>query len=77
MTVPNLILKEIYDARDEILAEYDGDLGAYIQDARQRALAPGHPMVRRRQYSVRSGMAPARDPLEEVVEQQPSLSADR
>ena len=76
MTVPNLILKEIYDARDEILAEYGGDLGAYIREAQQRALASGHPIVRRWQYSVRTDLAPARDPLEEVVKQ-PSLSGDR
>ena len=54
MIAPNPILKEIYAARDEILAEYDGDLGAYIHSAQQRALASGHPMSHRRQYSVRT-----------------------
>lgn len=37
----NPILEEIYAARDKLLADYKGDVHAYVQDARQRALASG------------------------------------
>ena len=76
MIAPNPILKEIYAVRDEILAEYDGDLGAYIHSAQQRALASGHPMSHRRQYSVRTGTDTSRDPQEATPENQPSLSGE-
>ena len=37
----NPILEEIYAARDMLLAEHNGDLHAYVVDARERALASG------------------------------------
>jgi hypothetical protein len=41
----NPILEEIYAAREKLLADCGGDLHAYIEDARQRALASGHPIA--------------------------------
>ena len=49
----NPILEELYAARDEILAEYDGDLRAYIEGARQRTLASGHPISVRESQALR------------------------
>ena len=37
----NEILDEIYAAREALLVEHDGDLHAYVEAARQRALASG------------------------------------
>ena len=45
MTTRNPILEEIYSAREKLLADFEGDVHAYIQDARQRALASGRPIV--------------------------------
>jgi hypothetical protein len=42
---PNPILEEIYAARQKLLADFDGDVHAYIEDARRRALASGHPIA--------------------------------
>ena len=39
------ILDELYAIREEILAEYDGDVHAYVQDARERALKSGRPIA--------------------------------
>jgi len=41
----NPILDEIYAARDKLLADCQGDIHAYIEDARKRALASGHPIA--------------------------------
>ena len=41
----NPILDEIYAARDALLADYKGDVHAYVQDARRRALASGRPIA--------------------------------
>ena len=41
----NPILEEIYAAREKLLAEHNGDVHAYVQDARQRALASGRPIA--------------------------------
>ncbi len=71
----NPILEEIYKARDEILAEHDGDLGAYIRSANERALASGHPIATLEQRTIRctgaakSGVA--------AVENQSSPPGDR
>ena len=45
MMTRNPILEEIYSAREKLLADFEGDVHAYIQDARQRALASGRPIV--------------------------------
>lgn len=77
MTTPNPILQEIYAARDEILAEYGGDLTAYIHSAERRALASGHPVAHRRPCSVRTDSAASRDPRLATLQNQPSLSGER
>jgi len=49
----NPILEEIYAARDQLLADHKGDVHAYVQDARQRALASGRPIATPKQRSRR------------------------
>lgn len=51
--IPNPILQEIYSAREQILAEYDGDLAAYIRSANERAKASGHPIAKLPQRKIR------------------------
>jgi hypothetical protein len=41
----NPILDEIYAARENLLAEYNGDLHAYVEAARKRALSSGRPIA--------------------------------
>lgn len=41
----NPILEEIYAAREKLLADYNGDVHAYVESARQRALASGRPIA--------------------------------
>ena len=41
----NPILQELYAARAEIIAQYDNDLGAYIESANERLLASGRPIA--------------------------------
>jgi len=41
----NPILEEIYAARETLLADYQGDVHAYVLDARERALASGRPIA--------------------------------
>ncbi len=76
MPPPNAILRELHTTRDEILAEFGGDLGAYIQSAVRRAQASGHPRAHRQQFSVRTGAAASRDAEEASLENQPSLSGE-
>jgi len=54
----NPILEEIDQAREELLAEHDGDLGAYIRSANERALASGHPIATLKQRTIRRTGAP-------------------
>ncbi len=42
----NPILSEIYAAREQIMADYNNDLAAYLRDAAQRAKASGHPVAK-------------------------------
>jgi len=49
----NPILEEIYAARELLLAEYKGDVHAYIQAARERALASGRPIAVPKQRTKR------------------------
>lgn len=41
----NLILDEIHAAREKLLADHDGNVHAYVEDARRRALASGRPIA--------------------------------
>jgi hypothetical protein len=44
----NDILDEIHEVRRQILANYAGDLGAYLRDAEARLVASGRPIIRMR-----------------------------
>jgi len=41
----NPILEEIYETREQLVAEFKGDLHAYVEDARKRVLASGRPIA--------------------------------
>lgn len=49
----NPILEEIYAARDKLLADCHGDVHAYVEGARQRALASGRPIATPKQRTKR------------------------
>lgn len=71
----NPILEEIYQIREQILAEYQGDTSAYLRDAQKRLLASGRPVAKIKQRTIRctgaakSGVA--------AVERQSSPPGDR
>ena len=74
MTPRNPILEEIYAARKRLLAEFKGDVHAYIEDARQRALALGRPIAtpkprQKRSISVKHSSV--------LPENQSSVTVDR
>jgi hypothetical protein len=50
---PNPILQELYEVRDEILAEYGGDASAYVRDAQTRLLKSGRPIATIKQRTIR------------------------
>lgn len=45
----NPILDEIHAAREQLLAQYDGDVHAYVEDARKRALRSGRAIATAKQ----------------------------
>jgi hypothetical protein len=45
----NPILDEIHTARQELLAEHNDDLHAYVEAARKRAIESGRPIVQPKQ----------------------------
>ena len=49
----NPILEEIYAARDKLLADCHGDVHAYVEEARLRALASGRPIAIPKQRTKR------------------------
>jgi hypothetical protein len=49
----NPILEEIYDVREQILAEYGGDATLYLQDAQRRLVASGRPIADIKQRTIR------------------------
>lgn len=58
----NEILDEIYAAREALLAEHGGDVHAYIEAARKRALESGRPIAAPKQRTIRcSGAAKSSD----------------
>jgi hypothetical protein len=64
----NPILEEIYAAREQLLAECHGDVHAYIEEARKRALASGRPIATPKQRTKRcSGLANASSGVDNPV----------
>jgi hypothetical protein len=63
----NPLLDEIYAARDALLAEHNGDIHAYVADARQRALASGRAIVAPQPETT----------LDEATEETPAADSDR
>lgn len=53
----NPILEEIYAVRETLLAEHQGDIRAYVQAARQRALASGRSIATPKQRAQRGARA--------------------
>ncbi|MDA0833984.1 MAG: hypothetical protein O2955_18565 [Planctomycetota bacterium] len=49
----NPILEEIYAARRQLLADHSGDIHAYVQEARERALKSGRPIAKPKQRPAR------------------------
>lgn len=49
----NEILDEIYATRETLLAEHDGDVHAYVEAARKRALASGRIVAAPKQRTKR------------------------
>jgi hypothetical protein len=49
----NAILEELHAARRTILAQYDGDLAAYLRDAQARLAASGRAIAQRKQRTIR------------------------
>ncbi len=47
--ISNPILDEIHATREQLLAEHGGDLHAYVEAARKRALASGRPICQPKQ----------------------------
>lgn len=48
----NPILDEIYTIRQKLLADHNGDLHAYVEAARKRALESGRPVVQPKQRTT-------------------------
>ena len=75
MMTRNPILEEIYQIREQILAEYNGDTSAYLRDAQERLLASGRPIAKIKQRTIRCTGA-AKAGVSEV-DTQSSPPADR
>ena len=45
----NPILDEIHATRQQLLAEHNGDLHAYVEAARKRAIESGRPIIQPKQ----------------------------
>lgn len=64
----NPILEEIYAARDKLLADCHGDVHAYVEEARRRALASGRPIAAPKQRTkARTGAANGSSEMEAVL----------
>ena len=70
----NPILEEIYAARDMLLADYNGDVHAYVVDARRRAMASGRPIA---VPERRADHGPTADPCVPEVHGHPFTRAER
>lgn len=71
----NAILDDLHAARRKILADYNGDMAAYLREAQARLEASGRPIARREQRTIRcTGAAKSG---EMAVENQSSPPGDR
>ncbi|NOY30222.1 MAG: hypothetical protein GXP28_08595 [Planctomycetes bacterium] len=70
----NEILEEIYATRDALLAEHGGDVHAYVESARKRALASGRPIAESTQQTIQC--TGAAKPSELTVGNQSSPPSD-
>ncbi len=57
MMTRNAILDELHAARRQILADYNGDMAAYLRDAQARLEASGRPIAHRKQKTIRCAKA--------------------
>ena len=71
----NPILKELYDIRDEILAEHKDDLPNYLRAGLAQTKASGHPIAKIKQRSIRC--TPAAKSGQLAMENQSSPPGDR
>jgi hypothetical protein len=71
----NPILEEIYAAREKLLADCDGDVHAYVANARERALASGRPIAAPKKRKSRSPSIAESSGIH--VENQSSASPER
>ena len=71
----NPILDELHEVRRQMLAEYDGDLSAYLRDAQARLEASGRPIAKLKQRTIRCTGAAKSGEL--AVDNQSSPPGDR
>ena len=71
----NQILKELYDIRQEILAEHKDDLADYLRAGLAQTKASGHPIAKIKQRTIRCTEAAKSG--ESEVENQSSPLGDR
>jgi hypothetical protein len=50
----NPILKELYEIRDEILAEHENDLAEYLRNKLAESKSSGHPIAKVEQRRIRA-----------------------
>jgi len=71
----NQILKELYDIRQEILAEHKDDLADYLRAGLAQTKASGHPIAKIKQRTIRCTGAAKSGEL--AAENQSSPPGDR
>ncbi len=71
----NAILEELHAARQQLLADYNGDTAAYLRDAQARLEASGRPIAHRKQRTIRR--INAAKPGKLAAENQSSPHGDR
>lgn len=59
----NAILDELHAARLQILADYNGDMAAYLRDAQARLEASGRPIAQCKQRMIRPTLAAKSDEM--------------
>lgn len=67
----NPILDELHEVRRQMLAEYDGDLSAYLRGAQARLEASGRPIAKLKQRTIRCTEAAKSDEFAMVGQSSP------